>query len=379
MTSILQLSRIDAKSEMLHLINIGVPIDYALANRAFSDILSIKDPTKRTYYITATLHGLMVGDASVEAITGILDACYFLDGYDPRKRPKIRSKKRIVAYVGSGKKGVKTVNISSLSAFVASCNGAAVAKYCSPSASSATGSQDFIEIIGADIHIPFEDMCTVLETVGVGYFGLETVVPRFANVYSGIFMAPHALSVALAGMTSLFQADRLIYGLAHPDVELSQKVFEHYDVPGVTVVNSTPDGVHYIDELSDAGVATILGYGDAKKQSELALRDITGSKDAALTLEAIGQVSDPRQNVVKGLQGLSGKNKILAKQLALNAALLLRESCDMDFVTAYSKSLEAIDSGEAVAKLKHFVELTGGDTARLQKLLRASEHDGANR
>lgn len=372
-----RLNTSDAKSKILHLINAGVPVDYYLANRAFSEILRLEDPAELIYYITAVLHGLMAGNLSLETVTGILDACYALDGYDPRKRPKLATKNKVVSYVGSGKKGVKTVNISSLAAFVASCNGASVAKYCSPSASSTTGSQDFVEIIGANIHVPIEDMRSILETIGVGYFKLEAVVPKFAKLYSGIFMAPHALSVALAGMTSLFQTDKLIYGLAHPNVELSLAVFEHYDVPGVTIVNSTPDEVHYIDELCDAGSATIHGSARRRLSGDASLSSISGSVDDQATLDAIAQLDDPRQNVIKGLQGLSGQNVVLAKQLALNAALLLQESCDMDYKHAYKKSLEAINNGEAVGKLLQFVELTSGDASKLEALLKEARTKGA--
>lgn len=203
----------------------------------------------------------MAKKPTVQEITGLLDAVFEYDNFDYINRPYFPSKNVTVTVAGSGKKGFKTVNISSLSSFVAACCDTTIIKLCSPSTSSSTGSQDLISILGGgEDWWCKNDMKSVAQEIGIGFFPVEAVFPRFASIYSGRFYAPHALSFALAGMASNFKTNRMLYGLSHPNVSLSVDIYRHYRTPHVMVISSTFDGIHYMDESTSIGSTLVEGY-----------------------------------------------------------------------------------------------------------------------
>lgn len=163
-----------------------------------------------------------------------------------------------VTTMGSGKKGLKTVNISTMAAITAgSTRKVTVCKPVSSATSSLTGSADFASIVDIRADIEPERMHDVALATGLGIFSVASCTPKFVDSYDGIFFAPHAMSFGLAGLLAPYQTDSLVYGLAHPKTELSYEVYRAFDVERPTIVSGSMDGVHYIDEALPLGTTRV--------------------------------------------------------------------------------------------------------------------------
>lgn len=144
--------------ESLYKLNIGHSLDEYETEEAMTLILKEKDTSKRISLLTMLLNGIMIKGPTVNEITGLINASLGMDDLLNKQKPKISlpNNEILVGVASSGKKGIKTINITSTSCFVAASCGANIAKACSHSTSSKTGSSDFLDICGIDINIPLE-------------------------------------------------------------------------------------------------------------------------------------------------------------------------------------------------------------------------------
>lgn len=363
---------ISEKEEVLFSINVKKDLDYNLLNRAFKQVLNEEVEEKRRYYLIQILGGLLAKGPTLIEITAILDSIFEFDNFDVYNREYIKSDKPILTVAGSGKKGIKTVNMTSMAAFTASAAGVKIAKLCSPSTSSSTGSQDLISILSNRNDWTRFDSAEHLNTVGIGFFPVEDVLPRFASIYSGVFYAPHALSFALAALATRYQTEHLLYGLSHPNVELSVELFRHYKIPNAMTVTSTKDSILYMDEALSIGATYLYGYRsldeEPKGKATLHLSEVIPG-DGKPVFEKIAQEKDPIQNVIKGLSGLTGRNLVLQKEFAINSALMMFMSEGGSFIDQYNRSVKVIESGEPIRQITKYIKSIDGDINNLEKLI----------
>jgi anthranilate phosphoribosyltransferase len=85
---------------------------------------------------------------------------------------------------GTGGDSIKTFNISTAAAIVASAASAKVAKHGNRSASSVCGSADFLEYIGLDLNAPPEKVQSCIENTGIGFLFAPLFHPSMKNVAS---------------------------------------------------------------------------------------------------------------------------------------------------------------------------------------------------
>lgn len=360
--------------ELLFLTNIGRDVSRHIARDAFLSAITEQNAERRTYAMGMILNGLMAKGPTDDEIAGLLDATFSMDEFKPHERKKFSSPHKTITVAGSGKKGFKTVNISSMACIVASCYGnITILKLCSPSASSTTGSQDLFTSIGGNIDVDPLTLDKQTRLLGVGFYPVEHVLPRFASVYSGHYYAPHALSFALAAMTCHYKTDYLLYGLSHPNLTLSLDLFRRYDYPHALVVSSTFDGIHYIDEMLDQSGVGVQGYRNLEelnpRRSSINLSDELGLIYSESVRDAISQDNDKESNVIKGLSGLYA-GSTLSSQIAINAALILfTAEMDGSFKNLFEVCLKIIESGEPIKKLRNLVKTSGGDEQLLDQYL----------
>lgn len=360
--------------ELLFLTNLGRNISKDVVYDAFLDALKESDPEQRTHTMSMILNGLMAKGPSEDEVSGLLDAAFSVDEFKPNERDKFQSSRKTITVAGSGKKGFKTVNISSLACLVAACHGnITILKLCSPSTSSATGSQEFFTKIGGNIDLTPEKLDEITESLGIGFYPVEHVLPDFASVYSGRYYAPHALSFALAGMTCRYTTDYLLYGLAHPNLSLSLDLFRRYNYPHAMVVSSTFDGIHYIDEMLDQAGISVQGYRKLTdinpRRASIDLSDELSINYAQSVRSAIAQSTNKEENVIKGLTGLYG-NSTLTTQIAINAALiLLSAETEGSFKELFNTCINIIETGEPTEKLRNLVRASGGNEGLLNQYL----------
>ncbi len=345
--------------ESIYRLNLGLSLDEYQAYSAMNNILKIRDVNKRSVLMTMLLNGLMVKVPTVSEIKGLLTASLEKDNILNVKKPRIKlpNNKILLGLCGSGKKGVKTFNISTSAAIVAACNGAYIAKACSSSTSSKTGSSDFLSQIGIDLNKSFKDKEKILLETGIMFFSIEATTPKFAKLYEGIFYAPHAMSYALAALSFPIEVDNMVYGLSHPNVKLSIDVLKSFDFNNAFVYSSTEDGVHYLDELGISGYANIIGIrnGVVGKQVMSPIKD-EFKLNRGYTNAHIAEGKSAKENVRKAILALKGKgSKAHIDAICINAALLLCLSKQSDsLLDGYKMAYDSIVSGKSY---KHFLKV----------------------
>ena len=171
--------------ESIYKLNIGRSLDEYEAEAAMNKILYEDDIQKRISLLTMLLNGIMIKGPTVNEISGLLNASLGMDNMLNSKKKKINlpNDEVLVGVASSGKKGVKTINITSAACFVAAACGANIAKVCSHSTSSKTGSADFLSICGIDIGIPFDKKVETMAEHHISFFSIEDTTPNFAKVY----------------------------------------------------------------------------------------------------------------------------------------------------------------------------------------------------
>lgn len=360
--------------ESLYKLNIGQSLDEFETEQAMLEILKEKDLQKRTSLLTMLLNGIMIKGPSIYEVKGLLNASLSLDNVikGPKLKIKLPKNEVLVGVASSGKKGFKTINITTPASFIAAACGAYIAKACSHATSSKTGSSDFLEIIGININIPFDEKAKILKKKKISFFSIENTTPNFAKVYGGIFYAPHAMSFALAGLSFPVKIDALAYGLSHPNVKLSLELYKEYGFKNVLVYASTEDGVHYLDELPISGNVNLVGMKDG-----IIGRQISANIKEAFTLNSryclndIGEKDNQIDNVKASIKVLHGTGlESHTDAICINAAVII----------LLAKKVKSLNEGYLLAKknllngnvFKLFldvVELYGGSKEKIYNLI----------
>jgi anthranilate phosphoribosyltransferase len=361
----------DLICEILYRINIGSDIEIKLLEKVF-DILLLNNSSKENdVQLGAILTGIMSKGPRKEEIIALLKSVFKLDNFKPEKRKKIKLPKGeiLVGAVGSGKKGFKTINISTPSLITAASLGVYTAKSVSYSASSLTGSTDFLEKIGANLDISQDKMKKVILKTRFGAFKIERLIPKFNSIYGQKFLVPHALSFGLAALASPVKYDTFLYGLAHPNVELSRDVLESFGVKNVMVISTTEDGVHYLDEIGIYGDTSMIGIQNGVKGKLKIWNPVKKLKIPKYTHKDIEQGKTIKENIKMSLDVLKGKgDKAKEDIIAINSGTILYLAGKVKKLEeGYKLSKDALKRGLPYKKLLEFIKETGGDINKLRK------------
>ncbi|MBU4466925.1 hypothetical protein KKF47_02575 [Patescibacteria group bacterium] len=239
-----------------------------ILHEAMIKLLEMEESQVKNVQLGSLFTGIMARDPSVEEITTLLRAAFYKDGSpnnEEKHRIELPNNAKLISSVGSGKKGIKTINISTTSSIIASSLGSYVAKPGSSSVSSLTGSSDLLEETGVNINLPLEEMVQVLKITHFGIFKIENYLKHFGNLYNNKFFTPHVLSYGLAALASPVKVDKLLYGFAHYDVEKSLDVLLNFGFKDLLICSCTSDGIHYIDEIGVYGENRIIGARNGLK------------------------------------------------------------------------------------------------------------------
>ncbi len=360
--------------ESLYKLNIGHSLDEYETEEAMTLILNEIDTSKRISLLTMLLNGIMIKGPTVNEVTGLITASLKMDSLLTKNRLKIKlpNNEILVGVASSGKKGIKTINITSTACFVAAACGANIAKACSRSTSSKTGSSDFLDICGIDINIPFERKIEILQKHHISFFSIEDTTPKFAEVYGGIFYAPHAMSFALAGLSFPIEIDTLAYGLSHPNVKLSAEVLKKFNIKNALVYSCTYDGIHYLDELLPIGCVNLTRIKDSNVE-----KSISSYIQEALCLESnfniskIKEKEDKEKNVLSSLKILKGEgNKSQVDAICINASIFLLLADKVNSMEeGYNLAKKVLKTGKVWNVFLNVVDLYNGDSKKINELV----------
>ena len=359
--------------EALYRINAGQNLEEEVAYQSLREIFEIPQKEVRTSLLSALLNGVMVKRPDLEEVVGLLRAALSLDGVCWSKKPKITlpQGEKLIGYAGSGKKGFKTMNISTPAAFLAASCGAYIAKACSYATSSIMGASDFLTELGIKIDLPLSKNLKILKKCKVAFFSMERTTPLFAKIYAGRFFVPHALSFALAGLSLPVKTDHLFYGLAHSSIQLSARVFQRFGYNNVFVATTTEDGVRFIDEFGVSGTASVVGIKNGVLGREVSCSPRHELDLPDYSMSVIGQSETRKDNCQKVIDVLLGRGeKARIDVICANAGILLYLAGKArNLLDGYQQAKVNLQKGKAMDKVYELVEATQGDIFKLKRFL----------
>jgi len=263
----------------------------------------------------------------------------------------VADRTHLVDIVGTGGDGANTFNVSTASMFVAAAAGAKVAKHGNRSVSSASGSADVLEALGAAIALTPEQVSQCIDATGIGFMfaplhhpSMKTVAPVRGE------MGVRTLFNILGPLTNPARAPNILMGVFHPDlVGIQVRVLQALGATRALVVWGR-DGV---DEIS-LGASTLVGELRDGVVSEYEIHpEDYGIAMAASRNLRVNNAAESKTMLLSALDNTPGLPRdivILNAGAALYAAGVV-ESIDRGLVRAR----EAIASGAALAKLEEFV------------------------
>jgi anthranilate phosphoribosyltransferase len=298
---------------------------------------------------------------TVSELAGLVDVmlenCVILDTGD-----------QAVDIVGTGGDLVGTVNISSMASIVASAAGVPVLKHGSRSASGKTGSSEMLEVLGIRLDLAPAQVAEVFREAGITFFFAPVFHPAMRHV------APVRKELGipttfnfLGPLANPAQPIATALGVSNPTIaplmalELAQRgrsglVFRSED--GLDELSNTSRNRIWqvsegqVEEFTlnpaDLGIKMVnieqLLGGDARENAEVAMKLFEG--------ETHGKFK-----AIKEVVALNAAAGLVAYELAQNPALAKKDLLER-FDRAIQKTLNAIESGAANAKVIHWSAVT---------------------
>jgi len=359
--------------EAIYKLNIGFSLSEQESYDAMLSILAIENPLEQSTFFGIILNGIMSKRPDVDEVVGLLKATLTLDNLNWENIRQIEIAGEIViGLAGSGKKGIKSNNISTCASFVAAAAGTFIIKPCSRSTSSLTGSADFVEKLGIKLKIDSEKTEQILKTTGLGFFSIEGQIQKFDSLYGGKFHAPHALSFALAALVLPIKPNLMFFGLSHPAVSTSVKVLDKFGYKNSFVVASTDNGLHYIDEVAVFGTTYVCGNRNGKVGKINCIQPANELNLPRYSREDIEPGKNIEENILLGLKVLQGiGDRAREDMVCVNSGTILYLAGKVKNLNdGYLLSKNIIKEGKAMEKVRQLIIETGGDMDILNRLLK---------
>lgn len=300
-----------------------------------------------------------------DEVAGLMDAVLKYDG----KLLKIKDK-NFCGIIGSGKDDLKTINISTGAALVASGAGANIVKNGSRSETSIAGTTDVLEALGLNVHSSSRKMKYCLRKYGIGFFDAESYFPKMFKEYVGKFYFINPISYALS-IASAIKFKRMIFGLADKNTEFTAKILKKLDFKHALVARgSDKTGKNSIDEISIIGKTKISELKNKKIKTYFIKPKDFNFKTAKY--KEIAQHNTVEKNALHLLKILMGKIKDGGRDMIiLNAGAALYVSDVISTIyEGISLAKKSIDSGKALEKLKKLIIMSDGNIKTLNHYIK---------
>lgn len=339
--------------DALYRISLGLPLPAGAVSAAFLDITAYDDPAERDTYLAALMTGLMARGPVEDDVVELLSAALSLDEVVRCAGEPVATGSRLVVAAGSGKKGIKSHNVSTPAALVAVAAGARVAKVGSYATSSVVGSRDLAGALRLPESVTAAAALERIDAHGFAFIPIEEVIPGLDRVYGGRFHTLNPLSFGLAGLLSPLRGDVLVYGLSHPRIDLSARVLARLGVRDAMVLTSGGVDGYHSDEL-----------GLAQKSLVCEVRDGTPGPVERVSAQLVPgdfTVRPPRslaESHRRALDVLGGDGPPdWVRLIALNAAaLLVAAGVVADLSEGTELAAGTMASGRPLAKLREIQE-----------------------
>lgn len=312
--------------------------------------------------IGAFLTALRVKGERVDEITAF---ALVMREHATRIKPQTRG--RTVDTCGTGGDVLKTFNVSTTAAFVASGAGIPVAKHGNRSVTSKCGSADVLEAIGVNLNASPETIQRAIEQVGIGFMFAPAFHPAMKNaIQPRREIGIRTVFNILGPLTNPANANAQVVGVY--DINLVERiaaVLQKLQLEEALVVH----GLDGLDEISTIGKTKIAWL----KNGKISTKEISPI-DLNLDIARSDQISalDVHESAKLLVGILSASEKPTSPKLhivlANAAAAITAGGLAGDLLSGVELARQAIASGKAYEKLKQLVNFTNGDKAKLERI-----------
>ncbi|MEK7249127.1 MAG: anthranilate phosphoribosyltransferase [Bacteroidota bacterium] len=257
--------------------------------------------------------------------------------------------------VGTGGDGLGTFNISTVTSFVVAGAGVTVAKHGNRSVSSQSGSADVLTALGVNVQLSPEKVQACINTVGLGFMFAPTFHPAMKAVAKPrAELGVRTIFNMLGPLTNPARVKRALIGTFNPTIaEKLAGVLSRSQMKRAFVVHSD-DGMDEIALSSETNLFEIDGAFEPSRkkispkdfgfevQPLTSIKGGTKEENATITLRVLNKEEGPHRDVV----------------VMNSAAAIVVAGKAEHFDEAKETAIGAIDSGNALAKLKQLVEFT---------------------
>jgi anthranilate phosphoribosyltransferase len=329
-------------------------------NEAFECMQEMISGQASDIQMAALLAALATKGETVEEITGFAQAmrlaCTSLN---------ISEDFNLVDTCGTGGDRLKTFNVSTAAAIIASSVGVNVAKHGNRAVTSSCGGADILESVGVKIDAPPEIVVRCLEKAGIGFI----FAPNFHPATRNVMPVRQALGIRtvfniLGPLTSPAGAKIQLLGVFDPKyVEIMVSVLNNLGVERAMVVHGfDQDGNPGMDEISNVG-STLVAFID---KGEIEIRKMN-PEDFGIKKSSTDLIKSPdtlEENLEIFLGVLNGKNQSdqekarLEIALANAGAIIYLDGKASTIVEGTKIAQQAVKSGKAMEKLKEFIEIS---------------------
>ncbi|MHB1415396.1 MAG: anthranilate phosphoribosyltransferase [Chloroflexota bacterium] len=266
----------------------------------------------------------------------------------------VATSRTVVDTCGTGGDGCGTFNISTAAAFVAAACGVAVAKHGNRGMSSACGSADVLEALGANVSLPAEEVAMCLEEVGLGFMFAPMFHPAMRHAIGPRReLGFRTVFNVLGPLTNPAGARAQVLGV--PDADLAEKMARALQRLGThhALVVHGSDG---LDELTIGGPSIVYEVIDGEVRGYDVRPEDFGFEPSPLSTIAGGS---PEVNAAIIRSVLAGEPGPRRQVVVLNAAAaLVAGDIAPDLQSGVDLASQAIDRGEAAALLDRFIQHT---------------------
>lgn len=355
----------------------------------FLDILSISDEQSK-------LRDILIGtffcsmwnfinipanfEMAIKYGVEITKSAFSLDNFDPYNKIKLDiDDAKVISLAGSGKKRIKMINISSLSAIITVAVGKAihkniiVEKTVSRATSSLTGSSDIFESVGVNLNIPVSKMAEISAKTGLGVFNIGNIVPRLNHIYDGRLHNAQIFAGIVGGAAIVcpVEANLINYGLSRGSNELClailEKIYPHKNIFVLSGKNS--QGNSTMDQVSVVGETKVAQMTNDALSSYAVTPEDFGFE--LTSIDGIKENEIKEHNLDSFIKLLSGNgNRTLRQLVSMEVALnLYNLGIVGDLKSGAKLALATIDSGGGIDVLNDLVNQSGGDKDKFHNLL----------
>ena len=276
-------------------------------------------------------------------------------------KPKVKG--TLVDTCGTGGDSTGTINVSTGAAIVSASCGVPVAKHGHYSITTKSGSADVLRELGIRIDLPPQDVEKIIEKVGIGFMLAPVFHPsmkRVGQIRRDIGF--RTVFNILGPLTNPAGAEAQVIGVFDSSLcEPMANVLKILGTKRALVVHGSG-----IDEISNIGETQIAELNNTRVTKYAVTPEKLGVKRASIK-DILG--GSPEENARDIVDVLEGKNGAKRDIIALNAgAALLVSGKAKTFASGIEMANSAIEGGDALNKLKEFVE-AAGDPGKLARFL----------